>query len=70
MPQMNGQELAGRILLRSPETKILFTSAYARSAVIHRGTISAGAELLQRPYTPSDLAHKLREMLDHPPGIC
>jgi CheY-like chemotaxis protein len=48
----------------SPHTRILFTSAYTENAMIHQGALNKGAPLLQKPFTPSALAHKVREVLD------
>jgi two-component system cell cycle sensor histidine kinase/response regulator CckA len=64
MPQMSGNELADRIRALHPQTKILFTSAYTESAIVHQGVLNKGVALLQKPFTPSALANKLREMLD------
>jgi CheY-like chemotaxis protein len=50
-----------------PQTKILFTSAYTESAIVHQGVLNEGVALLQKPFTPSALAHKVREILDQPP---
>jgi two-component system, cell cycle sensor histidine kinase and response regulator CckA len=61
MPQMSGEELAERVRALSPHTRILFTSAYTANAIVHQGVA-----LLQKPFTPSALAHKLREVLDQP----
>jgi CheY-like chemotaxis protein len=47
-----------------PHTKILFTSAYTENAIVHQGVLDKGVALLQKPFTPSALAHKLREVLD------
>ena len=66
MPQMSGNELADRIRALHPQTKILFTSAYTESAIVHQGVLNKGVELLQKPFTPSALAHKLRQVLDQP----
>jgi len=49
-----------------PHTKILFTSAYTENAIVHQGVLDKGVVLLQKPFTPSALAHKVREMLDQP----
>ncbi len=64
MPQMSGKELSERFLALSPHTRILFTSAYTANAVVHQGGLNNGVALLQKPFTPSALAHKLREILD------
>jgi PAS domain S-box-containing protein len=64
MPHMSGKELADRIRAIYPHTKILFTSAYTESAIVHQGILDEGVMLLQKPFTPSALAHKVREVLD------
>jgi two-component system, cell cycle sensor histidine kinase and response regulator CckA len=64
MPHMSGKELADRVQVLYPHTRILFTSAYTENAVVHQGVLNKGAALLQKPFTPSALAHKLREVLD------
>ena len=64
MPHMSGKELADRITALYPRTKILFTSAYTETAIVHQGVLNPGITLLQKPFTPSALAHKVREVLD------
>ena len=66
MPDMNGRELADRVRALYPQTRILFTSAYTEQAIIHQGVFRPGESLLQKPFTPAALAHKLREALDQP----
>jgi two-component system cell cycle sensor histidine kinase/response regulator CckA len=66
MPHMSGKELADRIRAIYPRTKILFTSAYTESVIVHQGILTDGLTLLQKPYTPSTLANKVRELLDCP----
>jgi PAS domain S-box-containing protein len=64
MPHMGGKELADRVRSISPQIKILFTSAYTENAIAHQGALDTGAMLLQKPFTPAVLAHKLRAALD------
>ncbi len=64
MPHMSGKELADRVRALYPHTKILFTSAYTENAVVHQGLTDKDVALLQKPFTPSALARKLREVLD------
>jgi PAS domain S-box-containing protein len=66
MPHMSGKELSERVRALYPRTRILFTSAYTENAIIHQGVLNKGVALLQKPFTPSALAHKLREVLDQP----
>jgi len=66
MPQMSGRELSERVRALSPDTRVLFTSAYTENAIIHQGVLIAGVALLQKPFTHPALAHKLRAVLDAP----
>lgn len=63
MPQMSGKELADRMEALYPHMRILFTSAYTENAILHQGMLNKGVALLQKPFTPSALANKLREVL-------
>jgi two-component system cell cycle sensor histidine kinase/response regulator CckA len=66
MPHMSGKELADRILAIYPHTRILFTSAFTENAAIRQGIFKSGVKVLQKPFTPSALASKVREVLDQP----
>jgi len=69
MPHMSGKELADRVAALNPHTRILFTSAYAENAIVNQGVLIKGVALLQKPFTPSALAHKLRQVLDQPAAL-
>ena len=64
MPQLNGKELSERIQALHPETKILFTSAYTENAILHQEVFSPGVAILEKPFTLSALARKVRQVLD------
>jgi CheY-like chemotaxis protein len=66
MPHMSGKELAEQVQSLYPHTRILFTTAYTENAAIHQGVLDQGVSLLPKPYTPSALARKVREVLDQP----
>ena len=64
MPGMNGRELADRLVEFHPETKVLFTSGYTDDAIVHHGVLDEGVAFIGKPYTLTDLARKIREVLD------
>ena len=61
---MNGRQLAEEARKRRPDLKVLFTTAYARNAIVHDGRLDPGVELITKPFTQAALAAKLRDILD------
>jgi CheY-like chemotaxis protein len=59
----NGRELAGEVMQRRPGIKVLYTSGYSQSAIIHNGRLDPGVLLLTKPYRRSDLAQMIRVAL-------
>jgi hypothetical protein len=45
---------------------VLFTSGYARSAIVHQGRLDPGVELLSKPFTLVQLSAKIRQILNTP----
>lgn len=66
MPVMSGRELADIAKATYPDLQILFTTGYARNAIVHAGRLDAGVELLTKPFTHEALSRKVREVLDKP----
>jgi CheY-like chemotaxis protein len=56
----NGWQLAVEALSRRPTLKILYTSGYSESALVHDGYLDAGVLLLAKPYRKADLAKMIR----------
>jgi two-component system cell cycle sensor histidine kinase/response regulator CckA len=65
--KMTGPELAQRVSLLHPETKVLYISAYRSEALNGRNTAEPSLALLQKPFTPEALARRVRAVLDTPP---
>ena len=67
---MNGRQLADEARKLRPDLKVLFTTGYARNAIVHEGRLDPGVELITKPFTQSALAAKLRDIIDagHLPG--
>jgi len=66
MPGLSGRELAAKVVQGRPQLRVLFMSGYADTAVVHGGFLEKGDFFLQKPFTPSLLAKKVREILDQP----
>src|ERR1043166_9391587 len=61
---VNGRQLANQVRDRWPQIKVLFTTGYARNAIVHHGRLDPGVELIVKPFTHSALAEKVRSVLD------
>jgi PAS domain S-box-containing protein len=61
---MNGRQLAEEARRLIPNLKVLFTTGYARNAIVHDGRLDPGVELLPKPFTQAALAEKLRDIID------
>ncbi len=61
---MNGRQLADEVIRRRPGIKVLFTTGYARNAIVHHGRLDPGVEVIFKPFTYSDLAAKLKKAFD------
>ncbi len=68
MPHLGGRQLAERLRALRPTLKVLFTSGYTDDAIVRHGVLEAEFAFLQKPFTPSALAQKVREVLDEGEG--
>ncbi len=64
MPEMGGKELADKLRTISPQTKVLFSSGYTEDAIVQGGVLDPGISFMQKPYTFTTLAQKVREALE------
>jgi DNA-binding NtrC family response regulator len=64
MRDMSGPELARVMQKLRPQTKVLFMSGYTDTAIVHKGVLEPGIDFLAKPFTPSTLAGKVRQVLD------
>jgi CheY-like chemotaxis protein len=67
MPLMGGKVMAEWLKTMTPDLKVLFTSGYTDDAITQYGVFEDGVAFLPKPYTPANLARKVREMLDAAP---
>ena len=61
---MNGRQLAEQALQRQPRLKVLYTTGYARNAIVNQGRLDPAVEVVFKPFTYSDLATKIRHVLE------
>ena len=64
MPGMLGKEVAERLVLDRPGTRVLYMSGYAQPVLHSQGTLDPGVALLEKPFTANDLLTAVRERLD------
>lgn len=63
MPKMSGRQLAERVAVVSPSTKVLYMTGYTDHTVLRHGVQEAGVTLLHKPFTPSTLATRVHKLL-------
>ncbi len=63
LPGMTGKQLAERLQVLRPETRVLFTSGYPQDVIADRGVVDRDVAYIAKPYSPKDLAAKVREVL-------
>ncbi len=63
---MTGAMVAEEARRIQPGLKVLFTTGYARNAIVHHGRVDPGVELLSKPFSFADLAGRVRDLLDAP----
>ena len=68
MPGMSGPNLAARLTQQMPNLHVLYMSGYTDDATEVHGAFWGGVPLLQKPFTPSQLAESVRMALDHNPA--
>jgi CheY-like chemotaxis protein len=61
---MTGAVLAKEAAKLKPDIKTLFTTGYARNAIVHHGRLDPGVELLTKPFSYAELATRVRDILD------
>jgi two-component system cell cycle sensor histidine kinase/response regulator CckA len=66
MPGISGRELVDLLVPERPGLRPLYMSGYTDDAFVHHGVLEPGAAFLQKPFTPHQLAQKVREVLGSP----
>ncbi|GAC1627821.1 MAG: hypothetical protein PVS2B2_24850 [Candidatus Acidiferrum sp.] len=69
MPSMSGRELARRVAAVRPQIKVLFMSGYTDNVISSGGMLEEGISFLQKPFTPTGLIQKVREVLNQTAAV-
>jgi nitrogen-specific signal transduction histidine kinase/CheY-like chemotaxis protein len=64
MPHAGGRELVGRMMPGRPDVRVLFVSGYTDDTITDYDAL--GADFLEKPFTPTGLVRKVREVLNTP----
>ncbi len=64
MPRLGGRELYEALRARKPVLRFLFISGYSANSIHERFILEAGLEFLHKPFSPVELARRVREALD------
>jgi len=64
MPEMNGLDLARRLLSICPDLKRLFMSGYTADVIARHGVLDRGIDFIQKPFSMEQFGVKIREVLD------
>jgi CheY-like chemotaxis protein len=63
MPHLGGSGLAEELRNRNPGLKVLFMSGYTEDAIVQHGIRSNLINFIEKPFTPTALIRKTREIL-------
>lgn len=63
MPNMSGKQLVERLRLLKPDLKVIYMSGYESSILAAGNKFGYNATFLQKPFRPSELSKKIREIL-------
>ena len=64
MPRKGGKEAFEEMHTRNPRLKVIFMSGYSADAIHDSFVLNAGTPFIQKPFGPTILARKVREVLD------
>jgi CheY-like chemotaxis protein len=59
----NGRELADKVRRQRPKLKVLLTTGYAYSSIVHDGRLDPGLDLILKPFSSVSLANKISDVL-------
>ena len=64
MPGLSGRALAGQFVQQQPAARVLYMSGYTDDSIMQQGILEGGVAFIQKPFTPTALLQKVRDVLD------
>jgi len=62
--EVDGRQLVNAARKRWPNLRVLFTTGYARTSLVHHSRLDLGIELIVKPFSEASLASRIRRILD------
>ena len=69
MPRLSGPEVYANIKALNPSVSVLFATGYSNETAALADLVADGVAILRKPYSPSALCRRVREILDAAPAI-
>jgi two-component system, cell cycle sensor histidine kinase and response regulator CckA len=64
LPDGSGRTIGDWVLRHRQGTRVIYMSGYTDDAIVRHGILDMDTLFLQKPFTPADLARKVREILE------
>lgn len=64
MPKKNGKDTYNEVVKLKPDIKAIFTSGYDEEIMHKKGFLERGVHFLSKPFIPTELLRKVRDVLD------
>jgi PAS domain S-box-containing protein len=68
MPEIRGPALAKELSAGNPRMRVIYMSGYPGAGVVQDSVLEAGANFIEKPFSPTSLVEKVREVLAQAPG--
>ncbi len=64
LPGLGGRQVAEQVIALYPQIKVLYMSGYTDDTVVRHGILHKQVNFLQKPFSPTELAQKVRQVLN------
>jgi len=64
LPRGSGRSIAEELVRGDPALRVLYMSGYTEDGILLHGVQTQSIDLLPKPFTPEQLAHRVRRAID------